>query len=430
MSMASFRLKEKFGDTFMGALCRISPLWLVQYRYKRATGKWYRPGNPTTLDEKLLWLMLYWQHPLKSRCADKYAVRSYVEENGLGHLLNDLLGVYSSSQEIDFNSLPGRFILKCTHGCGFNIICRDKNKFDVDAARRKLDAWMKVDISGFSAELHYASIKPRIICEALLEDRPGKPLNDYKVYCFNGKAHCTMACTDRTKEGAKYDFYDREWKNKLAYSKSSLLANRDIPKPDAYEEIIEAAEKLSRPFPFVRVDTYSVNGKAVFGEMTFSPHGSIDTYMTDLAQGVMGDLLNLPDELTPANRDRTGCFGPDNGRVKTIIIEKLIKAFEVAGHFVTRTYARQSMPKNETADRLMTFCVAWNFWLRHRYWPNLKNPRSFSEKVFHRMLYDRDPAWTAISDKLLIREFVCRQDRSGLPDPVALEGLQSRGYPF
>jgi hypothetical protein len=104
-----------------------------------------------------------------------------------------------------------------------------------------------------------------------------------------------MACTDRTERGANYDFYDREWKNKLAYSKSSLLANRHIPKPDAYEEIINAAEKLSKPFPFVRVDFYSVNGKAVFGEMTFTPHGSIDTYMTDLAQDTMGDLLKLPD---------------------------------------------------------------------------------------------------------------------------------------
>ena len=103
-----------------------------------------------------------------------------------------------------------------------------------------------------------------------------------------------MACTDRTEQGAKYDFYDRDWKNKLAYSKSSLLANRHIPKPDAYEEIIAAAEKLSKPFPFVRADFYSVKGKAVFGEMTFTPHACIDTGMTDLGQSIMGDLIRLP----------------------------------------------------------------------------------------------------------------------------------------
>jgi len=273
-----------------------SPSWLVQYRYKRATGKWYKSSNPRTLDEKLLWLLLYWRHPLKSRCADKYAVRSYVEEHGMGHLLPELYGVYGQSDDIDFHGLPDRFVLKCTHGCGFNILCRDKARLDVEDAKRKLKAWMKVKYDKFGGEMHYASIEPRIICEAFLEDRSGKPLNDYKIYCFDGKAHCTMACTDRDAKGAKYDFYDREWKNKLAYSKSSLLADRQVPRPEAYEEMIQAAELLSKPFPFVRMDFYSVNGKAVFGEMTFTPHGGIDTFMTDLAQDVMGQLLRLPEK--------------------------------------------------------------------------------------------------------------------------------------
>lgn len=240
--------------------------------------------------------MLYWRHPLKSRCADKYAVRSYVEEHGLSHLLPELYGVYGQSKDIDFSILPDRFVLKCTHGCGFNILCRDKARLDVEDTKRKLNAWMNVEYDKLGGELHYGEIEPRIICEAFLEDRTGRPLTDYKVYCFDGKAHCTMACTDRDAKGAKYDFYDREWKNKLAYSKSSLLANRDIPKPAAYEEIIQAAEVLSRPFPFVRMDFYSVNGKTVFGEMTFTPHGGIDTFMTDLAQDVMGKLLKLPEK--------------------------------------------------------------------------------------------------------------------------------------
>lgn len=294
--MASSSLREWTGDTIRKALYRVSPLWLVRYIYKLQTGRWYDPRNPRTLDEKLLWLMLYWRHPLKSRCADKYAVRSYVEENGLGHLLTRLYGVYAASREIAFERLPQQFVLKATHGCGFNILCRDKSALDVEAAVRKMDAWMKTDISVFCGELHYASIEPRIICEEYLGDDSGKSLNDYKVYCFDGRAHCTMACTDRTEKGAKYDFYDRAWTTKLAYSKSSLLADRIIPRPDAYEEIVAAAEKLSRPFPFVRVDFYSVNGRAVFGEMTFTPHGGIDTYMTDLAQDTMGRLLKLPEK--------------------------------------------------------------------------------------------------------------------------------------
>jgi hypothetical protein len=288
------RISDKMEILQNRFLLGLSPLLFIRYRYLKEARKWYDHKNPRTFDEKLLWLNLYWRHPLKARCADKYAVRSYVEEHGMGHLLTELLGVYANSSEIDFSRLPDRFVLKCTHGCGFNVFCTDKSRLDVEETRRKLNAWMKLDISKFTGEMHYVSIKPRIICEAYLEGLPGKPINDYKVYCFHGKAHCTMACTDRTEKGAKYDFYDREWKNKLRYSKSSLLVDRTIPKPEAYEEIIQAAEALSKPFPFVRMDFYSINGKAVFGEMTFTPHGCIDTLMTDLAQDVMGDLLKLP----------------------------------------------------------------------------------------------------------------------------------------
>ncbi len=295
-------MKERAGDAFRRLLCDISPLWLVRVLYKRQTGKWFDPRDPRTLDEKLLWLMLYWRHPLKTRCADKYAVRSYVEENGLAPLLTKLYGVYAKSEEIDFASLPDRFVLKTNHGCGFNILCKDKSGLDLAETRRKLGAWLKVDISKFGAELHYAAIKPRILCEEFLEDRSGQPLNDYKVFCFDGRAHCVMACTGRTEQGAKYDFYDRDWTTKLAYSKTSLLANRTIPRPEALDEILEAAEKLAKPFPFVRVDFYSVDGRAKFGEMTFTPHGSIDAYMTDLAQNTMGDLLRLPEKLLPSRR--------------------------------------------------------------------------------------------------------------------------------
>jgi hypothetical protein len=228
-------------------------------------------------------------------------MRSYVEEHGLGHILPELLGVYGNSGEINFDALPERFVLKCTHGCGFNIVCDNKSDLNLEETKRKLDAWMKADFSSVYGEIHYALIKPRIICECFLGDSASNVPNDYKVFCFDGKAHCTMACTERgtSSDGreAKYDIYDREWKNKLPYSKSSLLANRKIPKPEAYEEIIEAAERLSKPFPFVRMDFYSINGKAVLGEMTFTPAGCIDKYITDLGQQVLGEMIKLPEKL-------------------------------------------------------------------------------------------------------------------------------------
>lgn len=288
---------QRIRSWFETLLYNISPVLFAKYRFRVKTGRRLNLESPQSFDEKLLWLMLYWRHPLKSQCADKYAMRSYVKENGLGHILPELLGVYENSNEIDFGVLPEQFVLKCTHGWGINIICRSKTELDLEEAKRKLSAWLRVDWSKVSGEVHYGLIRPHIICERYLDDLSGDVPCDYKVYCFDGRVHCTMVCSERGQGGhAEFDFYDREWKNKLPYSKSSLLADRNIPKPDAYEEIIEAAEKLSKPFPFVRMDFYNINGKTVIGEMTFTPAGCIDTGYTEVAQYNLGKMIKLPEK--------------------------------------------------------------------------------------------------------------------------------------
>lgn len=288
---------KEFRIQFRAFLYTLSPTLLAKYLFLKERHKLPNLKKPHIFDEKLLWLMLYWKHALKIQCTDKYAMRSYVEEHGLGHTLPALLGVYNKSCEIDFDNLPDRFVLKCTHGCGFNIICKNKSKLDIHKTKQILDAWLKKDFSKKYGEIHYSLIRPRIICEIYLDDLTGDVPNDYKVYCFDGKVHCTMACTERgSDEHAKFDFYDRDWKIKLPYSKSSLKANRIVPKPESYEEIIDVAERLSKPFPFVRMDFYSINGKALIGEMTFTPNGCVDTGYTDLAQIELGQLIKLPEK--------------------------------------------------------------------------------------------------------------------------------------
>jgi hypothetical protein len=284
------------------ALYRASPVLLVQYLSLKYRGRLFHPRKARSFEDKLLWLMLYWREPLKTLCADKYAVRSYVADQGLAHLLPGLLGVYADADGIDFAALPDRFVLKCTHGSGFNIICRDKARFDVEGARARLDKWMKVDLSKIAGEVHYAAIEPRIICEAYLGDPTVGSLNDYKIYCFDGKPHCTMVCTGRGTGQTRFDFYDLDWRTRLAYCRPSLSANRDIPRPAGYEGMIEAAEKLAGPFPFVRVDFYSFEGRAVLGEMTFTPRACIDNDLTDLAQTAMGELIVLPKKLRRPSR--------------------------------------------------------------------------------------------------------------------------------
>lgn len=288
---------QKIRKWYIAFLIAVSPLAFAKLRFRSMRGKWPNFKNPQSFDEKLLWLNLYWRHPLKSLCGDKFAMRSYVKGLGMEHILPNLIGVYEHSGEIDFSTLPGRFVLKCTHGCGFNIVCKDKSILDIAETKRTLSKWMKVDFSKIYGELHYAEMMPRIICESYLEELGSDLPSDYKIFCFDGKAHCTMACTGRSLNGrANYDIYDRDWTTKLSYSKTSLLANRNIPKPEAYEEMIAAAEVLSKPFPFVRMDFYSIKGKAVIGEMTFTPDGCIDVNLTDLAQRILGELVKIPEK--------------------------------------------------------------------------------------------------------------------------------------
>jgi hypothetical protein len=279
------------------ALLVISPVLLARVRYRIAWGRWPDLANPGTFDEKLLWLNLYWRHPLKTECGDKYTLRGYVERLGLGHLLPRLHGVYESVAEIDFGALPYPCVLKCSHGCKCNVFYRTPETLDLAVARRDLARWMRTDYSRLLGELHYAGMTPRILCEEFLDDGTGELPTDYKLYCFGGKVHCTLVCRGRTVNGtAGYDFYDREWVNRLPYDRSMTETIPRMPRPAAYVEMRQAAEILSQPFPFVRVDFYSIQGRAVLGEMTFTPSACVDTGNTELARRVLGDLIVLPEK--------------------------------------------------------------------------------------------------------------------------------------
>jgi hypothetical protein len=285
----------------MSVVCHVSPGFLIRLRHRLAWGHWPDLERPTTFDEKLQWLNLFWQHPLKARCGDKFGVRGFVEEHRLGHLLTQLFGAYSSIEEIRLETLPDRFVLKCSHGCKCNVFCHDKQSLDWKKAKDDLDSWMQKDFSMVLGEIHYGSMKPRIICEEFLQDNTGQILpTDYKVFCFGGKAYCTMVAAERDPNGtARLAFYDLDWRRKLPYCLPNLAADQEIPKPSSYEEILECAQALSRPFPFVRMDFYSINGRARLGEMTFTPGACVSAdYMTTQAQLELGRLIELPESLT------------------------------------------------------------------------------------------------------------------------------------
>jgi hypothetical protein len=276
-------------------LCEISPKLLLSLRYWAIWGKWPNLRDPITFDEKLIWLNLYWRHPLKTVCADKYKMREYVENEGLGFLLPKIYGIYENVEEIEFEKLPEKFVLKCTHGCKFNVFCWNKEDFDIIAASLNLKKWMSIDYSKLLGELHYKGIKPRIICEEFLNDGTGKLPIDYKIFCFSGKAYCTTVVIDREPNGAgKTALYDLEWKRKFGYLLHYYEVDKDIPKPLCYEEMINYANKLSQLFPFVRIDFYSINGRAKLGEISFTPSACINNDMTFSAEQELGSLITLP----------------------------------------------------------------------------------------------------------------------------------------
>lgn len=266
---------------------KLFPKLGLQILYFLSFKKFYNIRNPITINEKLIWLNFNSKNPLKSLCADKYRVREYIKKLNLSNNLNQLYGVYNNANEIDFEKLPNQFVLKCNHGAGYNIICIDKSKFDIKNETKKLNKWLKKDYSLRYAEMHYKKMKSKIICEKYLGDN----IDDYKVYCFHGEPKYIMLCKNRRKSQIKYYFYTFEWEylNDLI----EQLEDPHIKKPENIKEIYEFSKKLSKDFVFVRVDMYIVEGKIIFGELTFVPSGALDNETLPSVNIELGNLIKL-----------------------------------------------------------------------------------------------------------------------------------------
>lgn len=267
-------MKKKFaffGKKIMEGLTKISPNLSAKVLFLLRTKKLPNLKKPKTFNDKttILKLKNYNNNQLVVKCADKYEVRDYLKEKKCDEILNEIYGVYESFDEIDFSQLPTKFALKCTHGCAYNIICEEKSKLDIEEARRKVNNWMKEKYGYATTELHYTKIKPRIIIEKYLCDANGKMPIDYKFYCMNGNVECILVCSEREKK-LKLSYYDAKW-NRLNYEKKSWSSAKNIEKPKKLTEMIKYAEKLSKDFPFVRVDFYNDKEKIIFGELTFTP---------------------------------------------------------------------------------------------------------------------------------------------------------------
>ena len=265
----------------------------VKEYYKRVSGG--RVPNlqvPECFSEKLQWYKLNARNPLMQVCADKYAVREYLQQRGYGSLLNDLLGVYENVKNIPFDELPEQFVIKGAHGSGFNIIVKDKSQLNWKQTKMMLNSWLHQHIAWSGREWVYEKMPRRIIVEKYLEDETGE-LRDYKFFCFNGKPQFMQLEVGRYTGQNTRNFYDMDW-NLMPFGKElPHNPNIQIDKPEKYEEMKKIAEKLCQPFQFVRVDLYQVCGKIYFGELTFFPAGGAPDFVPAEYDKIVGDMWRL-----------------------------------------------------------------------------------------------------------------------------------------
>jgi hypothetical protein len=268
---------------------------VLEQRFRRIHGRRLNWRNPTMFQEKIYWIMRYVRSPIMTQLADKAAVRDFVAQRIGAQHLNARYGIWRSAGDVDFGALPDTFVLKATHGSRMVLICRDRTTFDERAARLTMARWLKTNYSRRTREWVYRDIPPRIIAEALLADGTGD-LTDYKFHCFDGQPRLIEVLVERfTGHGLRRELFTPEWERITTYRLIYYPpADRDIPPPSNLAEMLECARRLSAGFPFVRVDLYCVNGRTVFGEMTWYPEGGWGRFMPIDAELRLGAELRLP----------------------------------------------------------------------------------------------------------------------------------------
>ena len=269
----------------------------VKLFYFSISGKWMNLKNPKGFNEKQNWLKIHDRHLEYTDLVDKYAVRSHIDrELGEGHLF-PLLGKWESFDNIDFNSLPNAFVLKCNHDSGSTRVIRDKSKLTKDKMeelKKSFDTRMEEDFFYAGREYPCKNIKKRyILAEELMEDkeRPGHSIDDYKFFCFDGVPKIMFVATDRATD-CRFDFFDMEF-NHLDIENLHPHADKPIPKPELFDEMKDIAAKLSKGIKFVRIDLYQLDGKVYFGEYTFFHGGGFAPFKPDKWERRLGDWIKL-----------------------------------------------------------------------------------------------------------------------------------------
>lgn len=269
--------------------------YCLEVQFERMCGYKLNLDNPQIFNEKLQWLKLYYQDPLMTKCADKVGVREYIKEKIGEEYLVPIIGVYNSVDEIDFDTLPNKFVMKVNWGSGQNIIVTDKSKLDIKEAKEKLTNWMKRESNHYFSffEWCYKDIEPKIIIEEFLDGVDD--LIDYKFFCYNGEPKNMFLVQNRAlgKDKMTINFFDVDF-NPLPFTRLYKRSEEEILKPLLWGKMKSISKEISAAFPFVRVDFYIIKNQLKIGEMTFFPgagHEQFDPIEWDYK---LGNMINLP----------------------------------------------------------------------------------------------------------------------------------------
>lgn len=279
------RLRDKFNRWVIRDLHKI-----IATRFKTRINRKLNLDDPVYYNDKIQWLKLYWRDPLAARCADKWEVRPFVREVVGEDILNEIYGVYTCLEDIDFSIFPLPCVIKGTHGSGYNEFFREEA--DIPRIKKKISRWLKMNYYDRTFEYLYKDLTPRIIVEKYLADHDGKPPKDYKFFCFNGEVRLIQVDLDRFGVH-KQNFYDPDFQ----FVDEQIWCDNDKEhieeRPVNFERMSDIARKLSMPFVHVRVDLYNLDGKIIFGELTFFHLGGLTKFRSEQLEFKMGQWLDI-----------------------------------------------------------------------------------------------------------------------------------------
>lgn len=280
-----------------GFFNRMSDETYLKLRYNCIMGKKLNLDNPVTYNEKLQWLKLYDRKPEYTKMVDKYEAKKYVANIIGEEYIIPTLGVWDNVNDIDFDTLPNQFVLKCTHDSGGLVICKDKAELDIENAKNTLNHFLNRNFYSVHREWPYKDVKPRIIAEKYMEDESKTDLKDYKFFCFNGEPkllYISEGLSDHST--AKISFADMDY-NIAEFKRNDFKPFYELPKkPVNFEKMKELAKVLSKDRAFIRVDFYEIHKKIFFGELTFFPCSGYLPFDPKEYDKVLGDWITLPNK--------------------------------------------------------------------------------------------------------------------------------------